>query len=125
MIGCTVDLHRAVEAVLDFVDEPGDDVTWSNTTLLVTADHANSLMRFEKALGAGDLPAFDELALGADRYPDHEITYGTSTHTSELVTLRARGRAAPRVTDYMTQFPGLEIVDDTAIYALTLDTVER
>jgi alkaline phosphatase len=120
MIGCTHDLHKAVQAVVDFVDQPDDAIDWDNTTLLITADHANSYLRLIATLGPGDLPT----QLGST-YPDGDVTYGTTGHTSELVTLRARGRAASRVLDYAIAYPGLPIVDNTAIHALTLDAVER
>jgi alkaline phosphatase len=120
MIGCVWDLDEAVRAITEFVDRPDDAVDWSNTLVLVTADHANSYLRFNQALGAGDLPA----QLGAT-YPDLEVSYGTFGHTKELVTLRARGRGAESVLDYATQFPGLPIVDNTDVYRLSLAAATR
>lgn len=123
MIGCMWDLHEAVQAIVDFVDEPGDTVDWSNTTLLVTADHANSYLRLEKPLGPGDLPT--QLTSPSLSYPDGDVSYGTGNHTGELVTLHARGYAADAVANYATHYPGLPIVDNTAIYQLTLDAATR
>ena len=59
MIGCVADLDQAVRAALAFVDRPMDDIDWSNTVLLVTADHATGglLLDPERTLGPGDLPA--------------------------------------------------------------------
>ncbi|MGC4087726.1 MAG: alkaline phosphatase [Polyangiaceae bacterium] len=124
MIGCMWDLHNAVQAIVDYVDQPNDSMDWSNTTLLVTADHANSYLRLEKQLGSGDLPAQINQN-GVFSYPDGDVTYGTTQHTGELVTLHARGYAADRVLSYATQFPGLPIVDNTDIYRLTIDGAER
>jgi alkaline phosphatase len=58
MIGCVADLDAAVRAALAFVDKPGDDIDWTNTVLLVTADHATGGLLLEPgaALGAGRLP---------------------------------------------------------------------
>lgn len=58
MIGCVADLDQAVRTALAFVDRPGDGVDWSNTVLLVTADHATGglLLEPERPLGAGELP---------------------------------------------------------------------
>lgn len=123
MIGCVWDLHNAVSAVVSFVDRAGDDISWDNTTVLVTADHANSYLRLPVELGAGDLPM--QLGAGRDAYPDGEVTYGTSSHTSELVSLYAIGHGAPLLDEYTTAYPGLPIVDDTAVYHVTLRAAER
>jgi alkaline phosphatase len=58
MIGCVADLDAAVRGALAFVDRPGDDLDWTNTVLLVTADHATGGLFVEARppLGAGDLP---------------------------------------------------------------------
>jgi alkaline phosphatase len=124
MIGCMWDLHQAVQAIVDFIDTPGDSVEWDNTTLFVTADHANSYLRLEKPLGIGELPTQNR-ANGAFSYPDGDVTYGTTQHTGELVTLHARGFAAERVLTHETPYPGLPIVDNTSIYQLTLEAAAR
>jgi alkaline phosphatase len=120
MVGCVSDLDAAVRGVVAFVDRPDDEVDWTNTTLIVTADHANSYMRFVRPLYSGDLPRQE-----ASTYPDGEITYGTGSHTSELVTVYARGLAAAKLHDYETLYPGLGIIDDTSIYRVTLDAARR
>jgi alkaline phosphatase len=58
MIGCVADLEEAVRAAVEFVDEPGDGIDWTNTVLIVTADHATGGLRLNPAmrLGAGQLP---------------------------------------------------------------------
>jgi alkaline phosphatase len=124
MIGCMWDLHEAVGAIVDFVDTPGDSMDWTNTTLFVTADHANSYLRLDKPLGPGDLPT-QTVENGAFAYPDRDVTYATTQHTGELVTFHARGFAADAVMNYATNYPGLPIIDNTAIHHLTLDAAER
>lgn len=61
MIGCVADLDAAVRAALAFVDKPGDAIDWTNTVLVVTADHATGGLLLEPGvtLGAGDLPRED------------------------------------------------------------------
>jgi alkaline phosphatase len=146
MVGCVADLDGAVRAALAYVDRPGDAVDWTNTVLLVTADHATGgvLLAFGKPLGPGDLPRqnarIDEEEVppnaGSDMggasngasiktpvyaspnvYPDEEISYGTAGHTNELVNLAVTGAAS---RDFMkhrgTWYPGL-VLDNTQINA--------
>jgi len=139
MIGCVADLDEAVRAALAFVDRPGDTVDWTNTVLLVTADHATGGLMLDRPLGAGDLPAQTERiaqAKGGERgeapngaaikapgyvspfvYPDGEVSYGTAGHTNELIDLAVTGAAARQFLRYRgTWYPGL-IVDNTQINA--------
>lgn len=120
MVGCVSDLDAAVRSVVAFIDRPSDDLDWTNTTLIVTADHANGYLRFVQPLFEGDLPLQD-----GSSYPDGEITYGATWHTSELVTVYAKGYAAAKLHDYETPYPGLGIIDDTSIYRLVLDAARR
>lgn len=124
-VGCVYDLDEAVKAVVAFVDRPGDAIDWSNTTLLVTADHANSYLRFEKPLAKGQLPEQLNTEAGWS-YPDGSISYGGGNHTNELIAVYLRGRAAARVATYAHVYPEIpDIIDDTSIYQLTLDAAWR
>jgi alkaline phosphatase len=120
MIGCVLDLDAAVRGVVAFVDRPDDSIDWTNTTLIVTADHATGYLRFGQPLSQGDLPT----QVGS-RYPDGDVTYGTQSHTSELTTVYAKGFAASKLHAYENLYPGLGIIDDTSIYRLTLDAARR
>lgn len=120
MIGCVADLEAAVRSVVEFVDRPNDALDWTNTTLIVTADHANSYMRFVTPLRKGDLPA-----QSGSRYPNGEVTYGTTGHTSELIAVYAKGFAAAKLHEYENVYPGKAILDDTSIYRVTLDAARR
>jgi alkaline phosphatase len=124
-VGCVHDLDEAVKAVVKFIDRPGDAIDWSNTTLIVTADHANSYLRLEKPLGAGVLP--EQVGTYYDwSYPDGSISYGGGNHTNELVVVYVRGKVAGNVAKYATVYPGVRnIIDDTSIYQLTLDAAWR
>jgi alkaline phosphatase len=146
MIGSVADLDGAVRAALAFVDRPGDALDWTNTALLVTADHATGGLLLDpgRPLGAGDLPGqtprvetdIPPARTGSDRgngakepglktpeylspyvYPDEEISYGTAGHTNELVNLAAVGAASRELLKLRgTWYPGL-IIDNTQINA--------
>jgi alkaline phosphatase len=141
MVGSVADLDGAVRAALAFVDRPGDALDWTNTALLVTADHATGglLLGPGRPLGPGDLP-FQDVRLaqpaGSDRgttpngaaikapvytspnaYPDDEVSYGTAGHTNELVNLTAVGAASRELMKLRGRwYPGL-ILDNTQINA--------
>jgi alkaline phosphatase len=123
MIGGVWDLEQAVAAAEDFVDT-AEGVDWNNTLVVVTSDHSNSYLRLHSWLGAGDLPR----QFGADYawdYPDGEVSYQTTNHTSELVTLWARGQGAELFEQYAGEwYTDTMIVDNTRIYNVMLDAVE-
>ena len=152
MIGCVADLDGAVRTALAFVDRPGDDVDWTNTVLLVTADHATGGLFLEpgKVLGLGDLPSQDArieakdapAPTGSDRgpetngvvikkpdyaspfvYPDGEVSYDTAGHTNELVGLAVTGAANRSFLRLRgTWYPG-PILDNTQINAALRDAL--
>lgn len=114
MIGCMWNMENAVKAAAAFVDTPGDDIDWSNTLLVITADHANSYMRLTDSpkLGAGDLPE----QVGSS-YPCGEVTYGSSGHTNELVTIYAKGKDASLFYDFEGDwYSATRIIDNTHIF---------
>ena len=120
MIGTTWDLHEAVRAAMDWVDQPGDAVDWCNTLMIVTADHSNSYTRFNKWPGPGDLPRQDgTCSYGgpACTYPDKEVTYGSTSHTNELVRLYAVGQNASLFRRHEGRwYRGTRILDNTQIF---------
>jgi len=123
MIGCVYDLHEGVQAILDFVDRPGDALDWSNTTIVITADHANSYLRFVNELGPGELVVRDPVT---GQYPADKITYGTGTHTAELVTVYAKGPGAAFLEESATLYPEHPtIIDDTALFSMTIEAARR
>ncbi len=120
MVGGVWDLDMAVKAAEQYVaDSPAMD--WTNTLVIVTADHSNSYMRLPKTLGQGDLPL--QAAAGTRfAYPDGNVSYHTGDHTNELVTLWAHGQAAYLFNDYLgadqntAMYPDTKIVDNTKVY---------
>ena len=115
MIGGVWELDQTVRAVTNFVDQSGDNVDWSNTLVIVTADHSNGYMRLVQNLGAGNLPT--QVSASGWTYPNGDVTYQTTGHTNELVTLQARGAGANLFAGKAgTLYPGTQIVDNTQVY---------
>ena len=104
-IGCVHDLDEAVKAVVKFVDRPGDAIDWSNTTLIVTADHANSYLRLEKHLSSGQLPEQRSTDQGWS-YPDGSISYYGGYHTNELIAVYVRGNVEDRCDELRDRVSG-------------------
>jgi alkaline phosphatase len=124
MIGSMWDLDEAVRAVETFVEKPDDGIDWSNTLLIVTADHANSYMRLtaDSPLGKGELPrqAPNTSVTGgyvpSFTYPGGEVAYRTGGHTNELVMVYAKGDASRLFSSPGTRwYPGAPIIDNTQI----------
>jgi alkaline phosphatase len=127
MIGTIWDLHEAVQSAIDYVNRPADGIDWSNTLLIVTADHSNSYMRLNDArkLAAGDLPtqisggpcSYDPLKT-CYNYPDGDVTYSLGDHTNELVMLYAHG--ASGMPGFLkcegSWYPGSRVIDNTQLH---------
>lgn len=126
MVGTIKDLHDAVQAVIDFVNQPDDRLEWSDTLLIVTADHSNGYMRNKVKMKAGDLPRQNEAGhwrLGgpAWTYPDGEVSYACTGHTNELVRLYAKGAGIDKFTGYEGRwYPGTRILDNTQLFQIMM-----
>ena len=124
MIGAIFSLDEAVRAVCAWVDEPGDDVDWDNTLLIVTADHATGLPRFDplrsSEMAKGELPSRTATAIPSTyTYSSgFVLSYSTAGHGNELVTLAAKGDRATELfsSHPSANWPGASILDDTDIY---------
>ena len=57
-------------------------------------------------------------------YPNGEVTYGSTGHTNELVTLSAmgmQGQLSALMGQYQGRmYPGTEITDNTALYSIMM-----
>ncbi len=128
MVGSVLDLHQAVTKTIDFINEPGDELTWENTLLIVTSDHANSFLRFQKKekLVRGYLPVQLPpqqgkygLTFANESYPGGELKYGLGEHTNELVSFYAIGKGSELASRYKgLWYPGTNILDNTQIYQM-------
>jgi alkaline phosphatase len=125
LIGTMWDLNEAVQAAVAFIERPGDDITWSNTLMIVTADHGNSGMRLGEPLGVGDLPLQVKTVISpclsgyCDTYvyPEGNVTYASGSHTNELVRLYAVGSGLSLFEPYQgAWYPGTRIIDNTHIF---------
>ncbi len=129
MVGGVIDLEYAVKKAMEFVDQPGDNIDWSNTLLIVTSDHGNSFLRLNNTLkpGLGDLPAQQSYVApcpgtwcGSNIYPDGEVFYGTGGHTNELVSVYAKGDFAgetfSKYNGKMYDEGVTKIIDNTFIF---------
>jgi len=125
MLGCVHDLHEAVISVIAFVNRPGDRINWDNTLLLVTSDHANGYMRNLRPLGKGELAGGAEIAKTYENVTtETKISYRSSNHTNELVSLYALGAGSWLFQQYAgAMHPGTQIVDNTDIYNIMKKTV--
>ncbi len=121
MVGGVWDLDRAVRTVEEAVAASAT-MAWTDTLIIVTADHANSYLRLDTPLGIGDLP--EQVWDGGWRYPGGEVSYRTGGHTNELVTLSARGAGADGLAALAgTWYSGTLIVDNTQVYSMVLSAV--
>ncbi len=121
MIGAVCSLDEAVRAIEAWVDEPGDDVDWGNTILIVTADHATGIPRFSSSasFAAGEVPVRTGSAIPYSwTYAGGSVSYTTGGHGNELVTVAARGDRASQILEALVgkERPGTRILDDTDIY---------
>jgi len=130
MIGTVWDLDQAVEAAIDFVRRPGDNIDWTNTMLIVTADHSNSYMRLVRdgngkpALDKGMLPnGYPSPAPGVLGSYDL-VQYNSLEHTNEPVMLYVHGRGISSVAKRQgTWYRGTQLIDNTQLYEAIAEAV--
>lgn len=118
MLGAMRSLDEAVRAIESFIDQPGDAIDWGNSLVVVTADHATGLLRFASSsvIGMGSLPSSH--VGGTWQYPGGTVSYNTTGHANELVSVSVRGDEALSAFSGLAgaRWPGTSIVDNTDIY---------
>ncbi len=118
VVGEVIGFNQAVQAVSDWVDDPASPATWSNTLVIVTADHETgyltlapgqfpdqiigpvtpTTLTLEKSVSGTGLRASWDDTDGDERIDTSENVYwawNTSGHSNSLVRLYARGPGAP------------------------------
>lgn len=129
MIGGVYDLNEAVKSVEAFIDQPGDDIDWNNTLVIVTSDHGNSYMRINSAqpLQKGQLPLQNPNTATAGTYtpafvyPNGEVSYASGSHTNELTRIYAKGAGLNLLNSFEGKwYPGSKIIDNTQIFKAML-----
>jgi len=129
MIGGVYDLNETVKAVESYIDQPGDDIDWNNTMVIVTSDHGNSYMRINtaKPLQKGQLPqqnantAVTGSYTPAFVYPNGEVTFGSGNHTNELTRVYAKGGKTSLLSSFEgLWYAGTKIIDNTQIYKVMM-----
>ena len=125
MVGGVHDLNETVKSVEAFIDQPGDDISWDNTTVIVTSDHGNSYMRINtaKQLQKGQLPQQEANTVPVGPYtpgyvyPNGEVSYASGAHTNELTRVYAKGAGTNQLSSYEgLWYPGTKIIDNTHIF---------
>ncbi|MDT7933641.1 MAG: alkaline phosphatase [Sphingomonadaceae bacterium] len=90
VIEARISFETTVKAVLDYVDQPGDAIDWSNTLLVVTADHDHLLTGPD-----GDKVPFQPVKPsphGAGHLPLHQ--WFSHSHSNQLVPIWVYGAGA-------------------------------
>ncbi|NCA69738.1 MAG: hypothetical protein EOM91_06455 [Sphingobacteriia bacterium] len=131
MVGTVKNLHEGVQAVVDFVNQPNDQIDWTNRLLIVTSDHSNNYMRNVLALDAGDLPMQIAKPAGspqtpscfvANCFPDGEVTFASGGHTNELTRVYAMGAGMDLFRRYEGRwYPGTKILDNTQLFQVMME----
>jgi alkaline phosphatase len=122
-VGCMRDTDLCAQAVVDWINQPGDGITLDNTSVIVVPDHTHYI-RQNEWLGIGDLPQQVEIEgeaepyEGSFRYPDGEPYYHSNNHTNELgnVYIIGGGVAAALAQYEGDWYSDTRIVDNTHLY---------
>ncbi|MFA7074400.1 MAG: alkaline phosphatase [Endomicrobiaceae bacterium] len=117
MLAGVYELNEGVKALSDLVASNKTDMNWNNTLLLVTADHATGFLRFDKALGRGQLPE-KNLILGKYILKRNDsVKYKSTGHTNELVGCYAIGAKSDLLYNYSGK-KYKNIIDNTDIFKI-------
>jgi alkaline phosphatase len=143
MIGEMIDFNEAVQAVIDWVDNPADDIDWNNTLVIVTGDHecgyltagpgifqnqplgevSDTTLALEKIIsGSGgrraswnDLDNDSVIDAGETVY----WAWNSGGHTNTLIPLYARGAGADQLETYAIGYDSVRgyYLDNTDVFS--------
>ena len=127
-IGAMYDAHLAAQAVIDWLNKPGNKATLENTLVVLVPDHTH-FMRLPKTLGPGELP--EQIAVLEPttepwayhwEYPQGEVLYLSRNHTNELGNLYATGAGAELFRPHEGQYyPCTRIIDNTQVHSVLME----
>lgn len=141
MIGELLGFNEAVQAVIDWVDDPHNGSNWDNTLVIVTGDHEtgyltagpgvfpdqplgavnSSTLALEKELAGSSRRASWQDGNGNDEIDAGETVYwawNSSSHSNSLIPLYARGAGADMFAGYVAGTDPVRgaYLDNTAVY---------
>ena len=142
MIGEMIDFNEAVQTVIDWVDNPNNDSDWSNTLVIITADHetgyltaspgifqdqplgevSDATLDLEKILtNSGGRRASWEESDGDNVIDPGEFVYwawNSGGHTNTLIPLYARGAGAELFANYSIYYDSVRgpYLDNTDVF---------
>ncbi|HET6443307.1 MAG TPA: putative Ig domain-containing protein [candidate division Zixibacteria bacterium] len=93
----SLEFSNTVQKVIDWVENTGNDSSWANTLMVITADHETGGLMVTQDNGSGNYPT---------------VTWSTTGHTGVDVPIYAKGTGAD-------QLSGLT-VDNTDVYHILL-----
>lgn len=122
MIGETLGFDEAVASVMNWVN--ANDPTWSDTLLIVTADHETGYL----TRGSGMLANVALGNPGAGVIPATDVHYrwNSGSHTNSLVPVYAKGAGSEMLTAYAAAYDTLyskNYLDNTDIFKVMYSAV--
>lgn len=124
MLASVYELQEGVKSLVDLVNSKKTDMTWTNTLIIVTADHATGFLRFDKNLYKGQLPK-KNIILGKEILKRNDsVNYKSTRHTNELVGCYAIGAKSNIFNKYIgSQYKNKSIIDNTDIFKILNEIV--
>lgn len=126
MAGSVYELHNAVNSLVQLIKSNQTDMNWKNTLIIVTADHATGMLRFNKKLEKGQLPP-KMIFVGKNLLKfDRSIKYKSKNHTNELVGLYAIGAKSDLFNKYIgLTYKNSQILDNTDIFKVLKEVTKK
>jgi alkaline phosphatase len=147
-IGELLDFELAVRAVVDWVDQPGDQVTWNNTLLIITGDHecgyltagrrvfpnvpftevsARTLALERLVVSTGRRASWEDTNANGEIDPGEAVywVWHSGGHTNSLIPLYVRGVGEAR---FATRAVGNDpvrgqYIDNTSVFHVMRDVL--
>lgn len=150
MIGEMIGFNEAVQAVIDWVEDPGNGSHWGNTLVIVTGDHetgyltaepgvlqnqplgtvSSSTLALEKVVTSTGRRASWEDSNGNNEMDAGETVYwawNSANHTNGLIPLYVYGAGADLFAAYVAGTDPVrgDYVDNTAVYHVMRAIISR